>query len=127
MAILNTYEFLAISSLIVPERVAIAFEEHLISYSELEERVNKLANAMAEAGVKKGDRVALMQVNTHQAIEIYFATAQLDAIYVPINFRAKVDELDQMLTISEPSLIFIGSRYIPLVDQLIEQKLISMN
>ena len=127
MAILNTYEFLAISSLIVPERVAIAFEEHLISYSELEERVNKLANAMAEAGVKKGDRVALMQVNTNQAIEIYFATAQLDAIYVPINFRAKVDELDQMLTISEPSLIFIGRRYIPLVDQLIEQKLISMD
>ncbi len=47
-----------------------------------------LANAMADHGVGGGDRVAIMQVNTPQCIELYFATAQLDAIYVPINFRA---------------------------------------
>ena len=56
-----------------------------------------------------------MQTNCHHLIEIYFAAAQLDAIYVPINFRAKEDELAIMLSIAQPDLLFLGERYLPLV------------
>ena len=56
-----------------------------------------------------------MQVNTHQSVEIYFAAALLDAIYVPLNFRAKAEELLQMLEIAGPRLLFIGERYLPLI------------
>ena len=88
---MNTSEFLMIAGAIVPDRVAIQFDESAITYAELQERVNTLANAMASRGIGSGDRVAVMQVNTPQNIELYFAAAQLDAIYVPINFRAKSD------------------------------------
>jgi len=112
---MRTNEFLMISGAIVPDRTAIQFDGDAVSFMELQQRSNRLANAMADRGVGRGDRVAFMQVNCNQAIEVYFATAQLDAIYVPINFRAKTEELEQMLEIAQPSLLFIGERYLSLV------------
>ena len=93
------------------------FEGREFTYSQISQRVNRLANAMAELGVTPGDRIATMQVNSHRSIELYFAAAQLDAVYVPINFRAKTDELHQMLRIAEPACLFIGERYLELLGE----------
>ncbi|MEE9534037.1 MAG: AMP-binding protein, partial [Acidimicrobiia bacterium] len=112
---MNTAEFLSIANAIVPERTAIIFDDRVFSFADLEQRVNRLANALAGLGVGPEDRLATMQVNCNQSIEIYFAAAQLDAISVPLNFRAREEELAQTLTIAQPSLLFIGQRYLPLV------------
>ena len=48
---MNTTEFLAIAAAIVPDRPAIVFEGRRITYAELQDRVNRLANALAELGV----------------------------------------------------------------------------
>ncbi|MCI0848078.1 MAG: AMP-binding protein [Chloroflexi bacterium] len=114
---MNTFEFLTIAGAIVPDRPAVIFDGQSITFEGLAERVNRLANGLSEMGVGPGDRVATMQVNTNQCIEAYFAAAQLDAIYVPINFRAKSDELAQMLNIVEPSCLLIGERYLPMVSE----------
>ncbi len=111
---MNTTEILTIAAAIVPDRTAVIFDGDRISFELLQERVNRLANALAELGIGPGDRVAAMQTNCHHLLEIYFAAAQLDAIYVPINFRAKEDELATMLAIVRPSLLFLGERYLPL-------------
>jgi acyl-CoA synthetase (AMP-forming)/AMP-acid ligase II len=108
---MRTSDFLTISGAIVPERDAIIFDDEHISFEGLQGRVNRLANALAEKGVGPGDRLAIMQVNGVPGIVIYFAAAQLDAIYVPINFRAKTEELAQMLSIAQPSMLFLGQRY----------------
>ena len=110
-----TTEFLAIAGAIVPGRAAVYFDDEAITFSQLQDRVNRLANALADRGIGRGDRVAMMQVNSVQGIETYFAAALLDAIYVPINFRAKTEELQQMLAIAQPSMIFIGERYLSLL------------
>ena len=115
---MNTSEFLLIAGAIVPDRPALIFEGQQFTYEQLQERVNRLANSLADMGVGAGARVATMQVNTHQSVELYFAAAQLDAIYVPLNFRAKEEELTQMLQICEPSILFIGERYLPLIQGL---------
>ena len=112
---MNTSEFLTIAGAIVPDRPAVIFDGQIITFEGLAERVNRLANALSEMGVGPGDRVATMQVNTNQCIEAYFASAQLDAIYVPINFRAKTGELAQMLEIAQPTCLLIGERYLPLI------------
>ena len=121
---MNTSEFLTIASAIVPDRAAIRFDGEVHTFQDLAERVNRLANALSELGVSPGDRLATMQVNTNHAIEIYFAAAQLDAIYVPINFRAKTEELQQMLSIAQPTFLLIGERYLPLVDDGAKERLL---
>ena len=114
---MNTSEFLTIAGAIVPGRPAVIFDGQTITFEGLAERVNRLANGLSEMGVGPGDRVATMQVNTNQCIEAYFAAAQLDAIYVPINFRAKSDELAQMLEIAQPTCLLLGERYLSLVPE----------
>ena len=113
---MNTTEFLTIAGAIVPDRPAVIFEGRQLTFAEMQERVNRLANALSDLGVGAGDRVATMQVNCPQCLELYFAAALLDAIYVPLNFRAKSEELAQMLEIAQPRLLFIGERYLPLID-----------
>jgi acyl-CoA synthetase (AMP-forming)/AMP-acid ligase II len=108
---MRTTEFLTIAGAIVPDRAAVHFDGEAVTFAGLQERVNRLANALAARGVGPGDRVAMMQVNSTQGIEAYFATAQLDAIYVPLNFRAKTEELERMLSIAQPSILFLGERY----------------
>jgi acyl-CoA synthetase (AMP-forming)/AMP-acid ligase II len=115
---MRTTEFLTIASAIVPDRTAILFDDEAVTFASLQERSNRLANALADRGVGRGDRVSVMHVNCPQVIEAYFAAAQLDAIYVPINFRAKTEELERMLAIARPSVLLIGERYLPLVPAL---------
>ena len=112
---MNTTEFLTIACAIVPDRTAIVFEGVRYTYEALQDRVTRLTNALGDLGIGKGDRVATMQVNCNQLIETYFACATLDAIFVPINFRARAEELTQMLDSAEPTVLIVGARYVELV------------
>ena len=60
-------------------------------------------------GVKKGDRVALLQVNCNQCVETYFAVAKVGAIYVPLNFRGKENELTHILYSAEAGTILAAT------------------
>ena len=115
---MNTTDFLTISAAIVPDRAAIIFEGKKTTFGQLNERTNRLANAMSILGVKKGDRVALIHVNTPACIEVYFATAKLGAIYVPLNFRGKADEQEYMINFAGVNTIFIGDRYVDMLNPL---------
>ncbi len=108
-------EFLDLSALLVPERTAIAFEGRRYSYSELKERVNRLADALSRLGLKKGDRAAIIEVNCNQYVEACFATVKPGAIFVPLNFRVRQDELSYLVNEAEPSVLFVGSRYADMV------------
>jgi len=112
---MNTTDFLAISSAICPNRAAIVFEGERYSFAELSARVNNLAASMARLGIGKGDRVGLLQVNCPACMEVYFAVTRLGAIYIPLNFRAKADELSYMINNSGTKLVFVGERYLEMV------------
>ena len=120
---MKTSEFLTIASSICPDRNAIVFEGQRLRFSELQDRVNRLANALIAAGIQKGDRIAVLQVNCPEYVETYFATAQLGAIFVPLNFRAKQNELIHMLNNSESRMLFVGERYAGMV-QAMKQNLV---
>ena len=112
---MNTTEFLMITSSIVPDRTAMAFEGKRVSYGDLSDRANRLANALIGFGVGKGDMVAALQVNCSEFVETYFAAAKIGAIFVPLNFRAKSDELSYMISNCEAKALFFGERYLDMV------------
>lgn len=115
---MNTAEFLMVTSSICPDRTAVVFEGKRFTFSELNERANRLANALMGLGVEKGDRVAILQINCNQYVEAYYGAAKLGAIFVPLNFRAKREELVHMLNHSESSALLVGERYVELVDSM---------
>jgi acyl-CoA synthetase (AMP-forming)/AMP-acid ligase II len=115
---MNTGEFLTITGAICPDKEGIVFERKRLSYSLLNERVNRLGNALLKLGLTKGSPVALMQVNTNQCVEAYFAVAKAGGIYVPLNFRAKGNELVYMLNTAEATTVLVGDRYLELIDSI---------
>jgi len=68
-----------------PTRTAVAFYGRSISYRELREASDRLANALAKLGLKKGDRIALYLVNSPQFIIAYFAALKCGATVTPIS------------------------------------------
>jgi len=114
---MNTTDFLSIAAAICPDRDFMVFEDSRWSYFETSERVNRLADALSGLGVEKGDRIGVLSVNCPQYIEIYFAAAKVGAIFVPLNFRAKAEELAYMVGTSRSRVLFVGERYLPMVKE----------
>ncbi len=115
---MNTTESLSIAASICPDKTAIVFEGKRYTFSQLNERATRLGNALLKLGIRKGDRVAILEVNCNQYVEAYFASAKIGAIYVPLNFRAKGNELTYMLNSAEASILLVSERYIGLVNSI---------
>jgi len=118
---MNTTDFLNIANAICPERDCMVFEGKRWTYAQTNERVSRLADALSKLGVERGDRVGILHVNCHQYIESYYASAKLGAIFVPLNFRAKAEELSYMIANAEVKILFVGGRYVDLVNQILPQ------
>ncbi len=118
---MNTGDFLNIANAICPDRDCIVFEGERWTYAQINERINRLTNALATLGIKKRDRIGILHVNCSQYIETYFAVAKLGAIFVPLNFRAKADELAYMITHAEAKTLFVGNRYLDMVNSMLPQ------
>ncbi len=118
---MNTTEFLNIATAICPERVCMVFEGEKWTYAQASDRINRLANALAKMGIRKEDRVGMLQVNCPEYIESYFAAAKIGAIFVPLNFRARSEELSYMIGNAGIKLLFAGNRYAEVVDKILPQ------
>src|SRR3990172_11158751 len=111
---MNTAEFLMIASSVVPDRTAMVCEGQSRTFAEMQERVNRLANALQAMDVGKGDKVSVMALNSMAYVESYYAGAKLGAVFVPLNYRAKQEELSYMMNNSESSVLLVGQRYLEL-------------
>ena len=118
---MNTFEFLQISSMVVPDRVALGQEGQRVTYTELAEQVTKLSNVLQSLGVGNKDHVAIMAMNSPEYITVYYACAKLGATFVPLNFRAKQGELVYMVNQADAKVLFTGERYLPLVEAIRDQ------
>ena len=118
---MNTTDFLSIAQAICPDRLSIVYGENRWTFAQTAERVQQLGSALLALGIRQGDRLGILQVNCPQYIEIYFAAASVGAILVPLNFRAKADELSYMINHAEAKALFVGSRYLDMVEGLRSQ------
>jgi acyl-CoA synthetase (AMP-forming)/AMP-acid ligase II len=118
---MNTTDFLSIANAICPDRDCMVFEGKRLTYAETNDRINRLANALNGLGVGKGDRVGILNVNCNQYTEAYYAAAKVNAIFVPLDFRAKSDELSYMIGNAEVKILFVGNRYLEMINALLPQ------
>ncbi len=99
-----------------PEKTALVFGEDSLTFSELDRRVNRFAQALRAEGVGPGDRVALLLPNGLAMAEAYFATARLGAVAVPVNVRWAPPELRYVMDDATPSLIIAGEEFRPALE-----------
>ncbi|WP_042348707.1 class I adenylate-forming enzyme family protein [Bacillus massiliigorillae] len=112
---MNAYLLLQISASIVPDQEIITFGEQRLTYSELLDRTGRLAETLASYGVKRGDRVGFIATSCSEMVESFFAAFQLGAVIVPINYRAKTDELSFMIQDASIKVLITEHRYAELI------------
>ncbi|WP_394140303.1 fatty acid--CoA ligase [Cytobacillus oceanisediminis] len=91
------------------------------TYKEWSLEINKLANALLNAGVRKGDRVSTYLFNTEELATAFFACAKIGAVFNPINFRLMSEEVAYILQDAEPKVVLfeqmLESGIIPIVQR----------
>ena len=81
-----------------PNKVAVHFEGHDITYSDMAVRIRRLSAMLeSEYGIGRGDRVAHVGYNSPELFDLFFACARLGAICVTLNWRLTPVELKIML------------------------------
>jgi len=115
---MNTAEFLQITSAVVPDRTALVCGDTRVTYEQMADRVNRLANWLLSIGAGPDRPVGAMSTNSVEFVEAYYAAAKVGATFVPLNYRAKTEELTYMINTSDIYALFVGQRYLDLVATL---------
>jgi long-chain acyl-CoA synthetase len=94
-----------------PEAVALVDGERELTYGELDERSNRLAQALLAGGVRAGTRVAYLDRSAPEVIELLFAASKVGAVLVPLNWRLAVPELQSVLDDARAPLLIAGPTF----------------
>jgi acyl-CoA synthetase (AMP-forming)/AMP-acid ligase II len=86
------------------------------TYAEGEQRITRLARALRQIGIGRGDRVALLAVDSPEYVEVLLACMKIGATYIALNFRLSAAEIRTVLASSGARVIFHSARYQEIVD-----------
>jgi len=88
------------------------------TFVELNDRCNRVANGMNDAGLQIGDRVATLLMNGPEFVETFFGAAKAGGVIVALNWRLVADELSFILTDSGATTLLFGSAFNEVVTEL---------
>jgi len=89
------------------DKTAIIMGERSTSFKDLEKDANRVAHALLKMGIKKGDRVAMMQASNPEFVAIFFGILKVGAIAVPLDSRYVPPELASLFEDCTPRVFFI--------------------
>jgi acyl-CoA synthetase (AMP-forming)/AMP-acid ligase II len=100
------------------DRTAIVSSETELTYRELDARTDRLAGALRDAGLSRGDRLAVLSTTRPEYIEVYFAAAKLGLTVVGLNFRMQPADLVHCLNLTQPRGLFASPGLAPAVQAI---------
>ena len=101
-----------------PNATATICGERQQSWSELRDRVERLAGALTGLGVEAGDRVAILALNSDRYLEYYYAVWWTGAVVVPLNVRWSATENAYSLDDSGTTVLFIDGNFSPMLEEI---------
>src|SRR5229473_6727972 len=108
---MNIAQGLAHAKKIAGTRQAVVCGETHYTWEEFDLRTDALARGLASLGVERGDRVAVMMLNCHRYLELYYACARMGAIIVPLNIRLARAEVVFILNDSETKVLVVDKTF----------------
>lgn len=108
----------------LPDRPAIValhsplHERRVLTYRQLNEQANRLANSLAAHGIGRGDVVATMGRNTPESVVAFWAAAKLGAAVTGVNYTFTAREIHYQLEHSEAKAIVCEDAFVPKIEAL---------
>lgn len=104
-----------------PRKEAIVFKDKRLSFRELDELSNQVANIIVGLGVKKGDRVGMLMRNSEKFPAVYFGILKAGAIVISINISFMKPEVKYILEDSGAKLFIYDEFFVPVLKGLQEE------
>lgn len=106
-----------------PDREFIVTDDETFTYREVVERVERVASALYDRGLRKGDHIAVLMANYPEYAVLKYAISRLGGVMVPLNFAYKQDELGWVLKNSEAKAFIVmtefrGSKFLEFLDRI---------
>ena len=103
------------------DKTAIVMGERRLSYAELDEASNKVANALLGMGIGKGDRIAMLLANSPEFVAVYFGIVKIGAVAVLLDPKNKLTELASLFEDSKPRVLVTESPCLELVAPVMDR------
>lgn len=94
-----------------PDRVAIEGDDLAFNYAELEDATARVASALLDLGVQKGERIAWFGKNSATYFALFFGAARAGIVMVPVGWRLAEPEAAFILDNAEAKLLFLGEGF----------------
>lgn len=104
-----------------PDQQIVYRDRMTYTYRELNQRVQRLANALETLGVKPGDTVAVMEWDSHRYLECFFAVPMMGAVLHTINIRLSPEQLIYTINHAEDDVILVNEEFLPLLAAVKDQ------
>ncbi len=104
-----------------PDAPCLAFDDETLTFGELDARSSRVANALIDAGVGPGDRVAIVAKTSLVPYELVFGCAKARAVMMPLNWRLSPREIAAILADGTPRLILLADELSPLLGEAVGQ------
>ncbi|HME44494.1 MAG TPA: class I adenylate-forming enzyme family protein [Syntrophorhabdales bacterium] len=115
---MNLSEMLARNGRMYPDKVALIERvpskglRTEITWKEFDARVNRIANALRDRGIRKGDMVVHWMMNSIKWLEVYLGIVRTGAIVVPLNFRFNEKDFRHCVQVAEPKLAIVDEQFV---------------
>lgn len=113
---IGLYHFFGANAINYPDKTAVVSAGERYSYSQLQQRVNALADSLSRLGCKSGDKVAFMFRNGIEFVEIFYAVQKLGAVCVPLSYMLQAEELSYNLNLIGCDWLLYDREYLDLVN-----------
>ncbi len=102
------------------EIVSVTYDNprHRYTYKDAFKRSRQLANALANTGCQKGERIATLAWNDHRHFELYYGVSCSGMVLHTINPRLFPEQIEYIVNHAQDSMVFLDPQFIPLIDQL---------
>ncbi|MHB1217511.1 MAG: class I adenylate-forming enzyme family protein [Alphaproteobacteria bacterium] len=94
-----------------PDKEALIYGPHRITYAQLEERTNRVANGLRALGVGEGDHVAVLVKNDHRFVETMLGALRAGATVTPTTTRAHLSTLAHIIQDSKAKVLFASADF----------------
>ena len=102
-------------ALVRGDAVAVTFQGRETTYRQLDQRCNQVANGLVAAGIRPGQRIAVLAKNTDLFYELLYGATKVGAVLAPINFRLAPPEVSYVINDTQAVLLFVGLGYDDLI------------
>jgi fatty-acyl-CoA synthase len=104
-----------------PDKKAMIFGDKSLTYAEMEDECNRVANALLDLGVKKYDRVAILAHNTIHHVLTWFGCCKVGAIYLAVNYMLRGKDISYCINHSESTVFIVEDALYDLVKDVLDE------